>query len=68
MGGERELEAAVAALRDRGIAPERTVESGYKTSVFLIDPDGLRVEFYALRSGSLPDLSAVAEGDRDFAV
>ena len=48
---EAEVVEAEAAVRAKGIEPELSVDSATKRSFFLLDPDGLRLEFYASRDG-----------------
>ena len=48
---EAELEAAESAVRARGIEPEVSIDSPTKRSFFLLDPDGIRLEFYVRRDG-----------------
>jgi catechol 2,3-dioxygenase len=68
LGDEQALDEALAKLERAGVLPERTFDGPTKRSFFLVDPDGLRAEFYALRGGAMPDLSGVAAADRVFAV
>ena len=56
---EEEVEAAEAAVRANGIEPEASIDSSTKRSFFLLDPDGIRLEFYVSRDGELGDLSGV---------
>ena len=48
---EDELEAAESAVRSKGINPEVSIDSSTKRSFFLLDPDGIRLEFYVRRDG-----------------
>ena len=56
---EEELEAAEAAVRANGIEPEASIDSSTKRSFFLLDPDGLRLEFYVSRDGAWEEMSGV---------
>jgi catechol 2,3-dioxygenase len=58
LADEDAVVAAEAALRAHGVTPERSVDVASKRSFFLSDPDGFRIEFYALRGASL---NAVAD-------
>jgi catechol 2,3-dioxygenase len=51
------VEHAEAALRARGITIEKSVDHPSKRAIFVIDPDGLRTEFYARRTSAFADLS-----------
>ncbi|MDA0261318.1 MAG: VOC family protein [Proteobacteria bacterium] len=53
---ETELSAAEARLEAKGIEIERRVDNAAKRSFFLIDPDGLRCEFFVRRDGGFPAL------------
>ncbi len=56
---EDELESAESAVRARGIEPEASIDSSTKRSFFLLDPDGIRLEFYAARDGAWEEMSGV---------
>ena len=56
MENERELDEAEERLRQAGIQPEIQFEHSTRRSIFLRDPDGVRLEFYADRAPSLPAL------------
>lgn len=51
LADEASLENALQILAERQIAIEREVDLPWKRSFFLIDPDGLRSEWYVARSG-----------------
>lgn len=63
--GEEELTAAESRLDASGIEIERRVDNDAKRSFFLIDPDGLRCEFFVRRDG---DFGATADvgGDTSY--
>ncbi|HVB78967.1 MAG TPA: VOC family protein [Candidatus Binataceae bacterium] len=65
---ERTVLDALARLRERGIVPERIVDHPSKSSFFLLDPDGLRSEFYARRTAEFVDLSAEAAEVRAYLI
>jgi catechol 2,3-dioxygenase len=65
---EAALEVAERELEARGIVPERRESTPSKRSLFLIDPDGLRSEYYFYRSGQYPELSQVKAADRPFLI
>ena len=50
---EDELEEAETRLRAEGIEPELKVDQPTKRSLFLKDPDGIRLEFYVKRPAPL---------------
>jgi catechol 2,3-dioxygenase len=54
---ERAVADAETQLRERGIVPELSVDAASKRSVFLRDPDGFGIEFYAPRASGLAELS-----------
>lgn len=54
---EGELEKAEARLDEAGIAPELKLDHPSKRSIFLKDPDGVRLEFYVERSAPLSSLA-----------
>lgn len=51
---EAALGTALRAARDSGLTIERDVETAAKRGVFVRDPDGFRVEFYATRAHGAP--------------
>lgn len=50
-----DLKAAAAELRRRGIAVEREFDCAYKRSLFINDPDGIRLEFYQYLAPPAPE-------------
>lgn len=52
LADEAALAAATAALAERGVAIEKTVDLPWKASLFLKDPDGLRSEWYVRRTAA----------------
>lgn len=52
-----QVDRAEAALRERGIQLEKSVDHPSKRSIFVTDPDGLRTEFYARRTPDFADLA-----------
>ncbi|HKT96362.1 MAG TPA: VOC family protein [Paraburkholderia sp.] len=51
LAGVASFDAALAALRERGIAPLRVVDLPWKRAFFLVDPDGQCSEWYVRRDG-----------------
>jgi len=60
------VDAAERQVRARGIVPERSIDDGWKRSFFLVDPDGLRSEYYAYRAAGFGDFLEVAAGEQAF--
>ncbi|MBT6119664.1 MAG: dioxygenase [Rhodospirillaceae bacterium] len=57
---EDDLDASLAAYRARHGEPDAVVESGFRRSVFLRDPDGIRIQFYAEHGDPVAGLAALA--------
>jgi catechol 2,3-dioxygenase len=57
LADEAALRDALGRLDANGIAPEKIVDHPSKRSFFLLDPDGLRSEFYVRRAPAFVDLS-----------
>jgi catechol 2,3-dioxygenase len=61
---EADLERSLAALPEKGIRPERTVDHPARRSVSILDPDGIRLQFFVNRKwtpetiGSIDDAIA----------
>jgi len=51
------LRDALARLDEQGIRPEKLIDRPSKRSFFLLDPDGLRSEFYVRREPGFVELS-----------
>ena len=66
VGDADELDAAEQALQDAGLLVERRVGNDVKDSVFLRDPDGLRVEFFLRHGHGFVGIDAAALADRPF--
>ncbi len=58
---ESELASAAQRLESAGIEIERRVDNSAKHSLFLIDPDGLRCEFFVRRGDRLAAIEAAAD-------
>ncbi len=58
---EGELAAAEGRLDSRGIEIERRIDNAAKRSFFLIDPDGLRCEFFVRRDGDLATIEGIGD-------
>ena len=52
------VDAAEKALTKAGIAIEKSIDHPSKRSIFLMDPDNMRIELYARRSPDFADLAA----------
>ncbi|HTW88596.1 MAG TPA: VOC family protein [Candidatus Binataceae bacterium] len=57
LDSEAALLDALARLDARGIVPEKIIDHPSKRSFFLLDPDGLRSEFFTRRTADFVDLS-----------
>lgn len=62
VGDERDLDEAAARLRKAGLEPELQIDHATRRSIFVRDPDGVRVEFYVDRPGPPGDLREIEEG------
>ena len=58
---EAELAEAEERLTAAGVKIERRIENAAKRSFFLIDPDGLRCEFFVRRDGAFPDIAGTVD-------
>ena len=61
-----ELDSAQGALSDAGLEVERRVDNSAKSSVFLLDPDGLRIEFFVRHDDGFSTLEDVAQDERPY--
>jgi catechol 2,3-dioxygenase len=61
---EKALADAEGTLRDRGIEPERVVDTELKRSFFLRDPDGFLSEYTVRRAPGFADLAKVPRQER----
>ena len=62
LADEAAVAAASAALRRAGVEVEREIETAAKHSLFIVDPDGFRVEFFVPRGAQIPvDLNGPRE-------
>jgi catechol 2,3-dioxygenase len=57
LDSEGALLDALGRLKERGVVPEKIVDHPSKYSFFLLDPDGLRSEFYVRRTAGFAELS-----------
>lgn len=58
---EADLDGSLAALPGRGIRPERVVEHAARRSVSVLDPDGLRLQFFVNREWTPNAIRSVDE-------
>ncbi|HEY1723024.1 MAG TPA: VOC family protein [Magnetospirillaceae bacterium] len=56
-----QVDAAEKALGKVGITIEKSIDHPSKRSIFLVDPDDMRIEFYARRTPNFADLSGEPE-------
>ena len=64
-GAVEEAEKAVAAA---GYAPEKSVDHPSKRSFFMLDPDGLRSEYFVRRDEAFFDLTQAPAEERSFLI
>ncbi len=65
---EAALDKARAALDARGVSVVTEIDHAAKRSFVIADPDGLKLEFYVPRSGSLPDAASLAPAQRSYLI
>ena len=65
---EAKLASAEQRLRSAGVEIELIVDRPHKRSIFVRDPDGLRLEYRAARKGNLGDISKEAPALRPYLV
>ncbi|MBM3511451.1 MAG: dioxygenase [Alphaproteobacteria bacterium] len=63
-----EVDAAEKRCKAGGIAIERSVDHASKRAFFLLDPDGLRTEYYARKTPDFADLSKEPAKDRAYLI
>ena len=68
LADEAAVEAAEKAATAAGYPPERSVDHPTKRSFFMIDPDGLRSEYFVRRDDAFVDLTAASAEERAFLV
>ena len=68
LGDESAVGEAEKRVAAAGYAIERSIDHASKRSFFVIDPDGLRSEFYVRRSDAFADLSKEPAADRVFLI
>ncbi len=64
LDSEKALLEAEEALSHRGVEPEHVIDSEYKRSFFLEDPDGFLSEYYVRRASDFPELAKRPEEAR----
>ncbi|MDA0702238.1 MAG: VOC family protein [Proteobacteria bacterium] len=57
---ENGLDASLATYRERHGEPDAVVDSGFRRSVFLRDPDGIRLQFHTDRADPVAGLAGLA--------
>ena len=62
------LDAASQELQKRGFAVEREVDGPLKHGLFLVDPDGFRVEFFISKNARYAELENASSRDMPFFV
>ena len=64
----RELDTAESALESAGLRVERREDNATKRSVFLLDPDGLRVEFFVRHGDGFSALETASMENRAYLI
>jgi catechol-2,3-dioxygenase len=59
---EADLDEGVRRLRRAGLEPEVEIEHGTRRSVFIRDPDGIRLEFHVDRAAPVTGLAELEDG------
>lgn len=67
LADEDDFEASLATYRNRHGEPDAVVESGFRRSVFLRDPDGIRLQFHTDRADPAAGLAALTPQSALFA-
>ena len=62
VGDEKDLDEAEERMRQAGIKPELQLEHATRRSIFVKDPDGIRMEFHADRAAPHSVLGELEEG------
>ncbi|MSP52105.1 MAG: dioxygenase [Alphaproteobacteria bacterium] len=63
-----DVDAAEKRCKANDIAIERSVDHASKRAIFLLDPDGLRTEYFASKTTDFVDLSKESAKDRAFLI
>jgi catechol 2,3-dioxygenase len=58
---EEDLDAAATRLAQAGLSAEVELDSRYRRCIHVLDPDGIRLQFYVDREGGLDALRGAPE-------
>ena len=67
IAADEDLEKAAADLNDLGVEVIKTCDLAHKRSLFIVDPDGTKLEFFVRREGRFEAVAAVSGEERLFA-
>ena len=62
------VDDAERRLRSHGVTPERSIDNEWKRSFFLMDPDGLRTEYFAYRGDKFAEFDGVRPDDQPYLI
>ena len=68
LADESAVDEGVRGLAEKGIPLVARIDNAWKKSVVIADPDGMKIEFYAQRAGSLPDPARLPDAERLFLI
>jgi catechol 2,3-dioxygenase len=68
LASDAAVDEAELRVRSRGIEPERSIDNDWKRSFFLVDPDGLRSEYYASRTADFGALADASGEERPYLI
>ena len=68
LANEAAVDEAEKAVTAAGYAPEKSVDHPSKRGFFLIDPDGLRSEYFVRRDDAYVDMTQVPPEERAFLI
>ncbi len=68
LADDKAVDAAEKRLRAQGVKPEHSIDNDWKRSFFLVDPDGLRSEYYAYRTNGFADFHDVTGEEQAYLI
>jgi catechol 2,3-dioxygenase len=68
LAGASAVDEAEHKVRSKGVKPERRIDNDWKRSFFLVDPDGMRTEYFVYRGKELGGFDGIRSDEQPYLI